>query len=73
MQSKTFVVPNIHCDHCTHTIKMEVSDLAGVEGVEADVDSRRVTVSWDDPATWDEIKALLEEINYPPAEPMQIS
>jgi copper chaperone len=73
MQSKTFVVPNIHCDHCTHTIKMEVSDLAGVEGVEADVDSRRVTVSWDNPATWDEIKALLEEINYPPAEPMQIS
>jgi copper chaperone len=73
MQSKTFVVPNIHCGHCTHTIKMEVGDLAGVEGVEADVDTRRVTVSWDDPASWEEIKALLEEINYPPAEPLQIS
>ncbi|MDT8304792.1 MAG: heavy-metal-associated domain-containing protein [Anaerolineae bacterium] len=73
MQSKTFVVPAIHCNHCTHTIKMEVGDISGVESVEADVDTRRVTVTWDDPATWDEIKSLLEEINYPPAEPLQVN
>ena len=26
-----------------------------------------VTVEWDDPATWEQINALLVEINYPPA------
>lgn len=73
MQSKTFVVPNISCHHCTNTIEMEVGELAGVESVAADVDTKRVTVTWDDPASWDEIESLLEEINYPPAEPIQAS
>ena len=67
MSTKTFVVPNISCGHCTHTIEMEVSDVAGVTSVKADEASKEVTVEWDAPATWDEIKALLEEINYAPA------
>lgn len=73
MESKTFLVPNISCNHCTHTIKMEVGELAGVKRVAADVDSRQVTVEWDAPATWDGIAALLQEINYPPAGLIQIN
>ena len=73
MQSKTFVVPNISCNHCTHTIEMEVGDLEGVESVEASLDSKRVTVKWDDPASWEEIESLLKEINYPPADTVQIA
>lgn len=73
MESKTFMVPNISCNHCTHTIKMEVGELAGVKHVTADVDSRQVTVEWDAPATWDSIAALLQEINYPPAGLIQIN
>jgi copper chaperone len=68
MLSKTFTVPNISCGHCTHTIKMELGELAGVKSVEADVASRQVTVEWDPPASWDQIKATLVEINYAPAE-----
>ena len=68
MQSKTVSVPNISCGHCTHTIEMEIGDLAGVQAVNASLDSRQVVVKWDDPATWDQIKATLVEINYPPAE-----
>ncbi len=30
-------------------------------------DRKHVTVEWDEPATWEQIEALLEEINYPPA------
>jgi copper chaperone len=67
MQSKTFEVPNISCGHCVRTIENEVSDLAGVGTVKADQDTRMVTVEWDDPATWEQITALLVEINYPPA------
>jgi len=68
MTTKTFVVPNISCGHCTHTIEMEVGEMAGVQSVKADQESKEVTVAWDNPASWEEIKALLQEINYPPAE-----
>lgn len=67
MESKTFEVPNISCGHCVMTIKNEVSELTGVSKVDADQESRMVTVEWTDPATWDQIKDLLVEINYPPA------
>lgn len=66
MLSKTFVVPNISCHHCTHTIKMEVGELAGVNRVDAAVDSKLVTVEWDSPASWEQIAGVLQEINYPP-------
>lgn len=67
MSTKTVTVPNISCGHCTHTIEMELSDLAGVQSVNAEEESKQVTVTWDDPADWAKIEALLEEINYPPA------
>ncbi|NPV65592.1 MAG: heavy-metal-associated domain-containing protein [Anaerolineae bacterium] len=68
MQSKTFSVPNISCGHCVMTIKNEVSELAGVSRVEADQRTKMVSIEWDAPATWEQIKARLIEINYPPAE-----
>ncbi len=73
MSSKTFVVPNISCGHCVHTVEMEVGDLPGVTSVKADQQSRRVTVEWEEPASWEQIAAVLQEINYPPANTIQIS
>jgi len=67
MTAKTFEVPNISCGHCTHTIEMELGELDGVRSVRADQTTKHVTVEWDEPATWEQIEDLLEEINYPPA------
>jgi copper chaperone CopZ len=68
MSTKTFTVPNISCGHCTHTIEMELSDLAGVQSVKAEQESKQVTVTWDESSlNWDAIQGLLEEINYAPA------
>lgn len=72
MAEKTFTVPNISCGHCVHSIKSEVGDLAGVQRVEADQASQRVTVVWDAPATWEQIQQTLVEINYPPEGLIQI-
>jgi copper chaperone len=67
MATKTFKVPNISCGHCVMTIEREVGELEGVVSVKAEVDSKKVTVEWNEPpASWDGIKSLLEEINYPP-------
>jgi len=48
-----------------HTIKVEVSELVGVNEVVADADNKQATITFDPPATEEQIKSLLEEINYP--------
>ena len=62
MQTKTFEVPNISCGHCVMTIQHEVGDLAGVSKVQADQNTRLVTVEWGDPATWDRAEAVLRQV-----------
>ena len=69
MESKTFTVPNISCEHCVHTIESEVGELPGVKAVKADEQTKIVTVQWDSPANWEKIEKTLEEIEYPPAKP----
>ena len=67
MASKTFRVPNLSCGHCVMTIQRELSALAGVTLVKADQDTQLVTVEWREPQTnWEAIRAVLQEINYPP-------
>jgi copper chaperone CopZ len=66
MTNKIFIVPNINCGHCTRAIETELGELPGVTRVKADQSTKKVTVEWEEPATWDKIRALLEEINYPP-------
>ncbi|GJM41383.1 MAG: hypothetical protein DHS20C20_16650 [Ardenticatenaceae bacterium] len=73
MSTKTFTVPNISCGHCTNTIEMELADLAGVQSVKAEQESKKVTVAWEDPASWEKIQTLLQEINYPPEGLIQIN
>ncbi len=66
MEHKTFQVPAIGCDGCVKTIKTEVSQLPGVTQVDADVDTKMVTVEWNEPASWTGIESKLVEIDYPP-------
>ena len=65
MTTVTYSVPAIHCGHCTHTIEMEVGELQGVQTVKADLDTKKVEVTFDAPANEEKIKALLAEIEYP--------
>ena len=67
MKTVTYTVPNISCMHCVHTIKTEVSDLQGVQSVDADAQTKQVTVAFDTPATEEKIVELLKENNYAPA------
>ena len=67
METKTFQAPAIHCGHCTMTIERELGELEGVQSVKAAQDTKMVTVSWQAPATWDKIKALMAEMGYPAA------
>jgi copper chaperone CopZ len=68
MKSVTYSVPNISCNYCTHTITMELSEIEGVSKVDADVQTRLVTITFDEPATEQILKDTLLEINYPAIE-----
>lgn len=67
MKTVTYTIPNISCMHCVHTIKTEVSELPGVQKVEADASTQKATITFDAPATEEKIKSLLAEIDYPVA------
>lgn len=66
METITFSVPNISCSHCTMHIKQALSQLEGIEEVEASVENKEVTVEFNSPVDQDKIVAILTEINYPP-------
>jgi len=68
MKTVTYTVPNISCNHCTHTISMELSEIEGVSEVDADVQSQLVKVTFEAPATEEQIINTLAEINYPIAQ-----
>jgi len=67
MEKKTFSIPSISCGHCVNAIKTELSELDGVSRVEGDIAAKSIEVEWDAPATENQIKSKLTEINYPVA------
>ena len=67
MKKVTYSIPNISCNHCVHTIKMEISEIPGVQEVLADSENKQATIIFDTPATEEQIIELLKEINYPVA------
>jgi len=71
-ETKTFTVPNISCEHCVRSIRNEVTEIAGVASVQADDKTKVVTVTWNAPANWEQIKVALTEIDYPPQELIQL-
>jgi copper ion binding protein len=67
MTTVTYSVPNISCEHCVHTIQTEVSELAGIKSVKADVETKKVVIEFEAPANEETIKTLFKEIDYPVA------
>ena len=62
-ETVTYTVPAIHCEHCESSIREEVSEVAGVDEVVVDLDSKLVTVTGhelDDAA----LRAAIVEAGY---------
>jgi len=59
----TYVVSQMHCDHCRAAIERGVTGLSGVRDVDVDLEAKRVTVSGeglDDVA----IRAAIDEAGF---------
>jgi copper chaperone len=51
MTMMTISVPEIHCDHCKHSIEGALAPLPGVASARVDVEARTVTVEVDETVT----------------------
>jgi copper chaperone len=63
METRRYVVPGMHCDHCVAAVQEEVAAVPGVRSVTVDLETKRVEVtgpSPDDAA----IRAAIEEAGY---------
>ncbi|HHY57250.1 MAG TPA: heavy-metal-associated domain-containing protein [Chloroflexi bacterium] len=67
MITKTYSVPDISCGHCTATIERELKLVDGLESVQAELDSKLVTVEVQSEDVLAEVEKMLEEIGYPAA------
>jgi copper chaperone len=63
MSELVYIVPGMSCAHCEHAVSTELRNIAGVESVDVDLDSKRVVVRGDglDDAS---LKAAIEEAGY---------
>ena len=48
MDTKTYSVPGMHCGHCKAAVTRELEAVAGVEGVDVDLETKLVTVRGDE-------------------------
>ena len=65
MTTMTITVPEIHCDHCKHSIEGALAPLPGVASARVDVNARTVTVEVDERVTdRGRLVAAIEEQGY---------
>ncbi len=70
MTELTLSVPEIHCDHCKHSIEGAVAALDGVAAVEVAVEDRTVQLRYDpDAVAPDAVIEAIEEQGYEVAGP----
>jgi copper chaperone len=57
--------PDMSCSHCKMTIENAVNELSGIISVNADPNTKKVTVEFDDKTvTLDEIRGVIEDAGY---------
>jgi len=60
-----FTVPDMSCSHCENAIKKAVGKLNGVENVLVDLNSKKVSVEYDEgKVSVDTIKVTIEDQGY---------
>jgi copper chaperone len=64
MSSSEYTVRGMTCDHCAGAVSDEVTRIAGVNAVEVDVESGRLTVRSDEPVSDGAVVDAVEEAGY---------
>ena len=64
MATSTYDVTGMSCGHCVAAVKEEVGQIAGVTGVEVELQSGRVTVTSERPLDDAQVEEAVQEAGY---------
>ena len=64
MNTATYTVSGMTCDHCVRAVTDEVSKLRGVDTVDVDLGSGGVTLTSEERLDESEVRAAVEEAGY---------
>ena len=59
-----YTVSGMTCGHCVKSVTEEVSEIAGVQKVDVELATGKVTVTSDTPLTVEAVKAAVDEAGY---------
>jgi len=62
-ETLTYSVPAIHCEHCAMSIREEVTEVAGVDDVDVDLEAKVVKVRGRELSD-EALRAAIEEAGY---------
>ena len=71
MSTETYTVAGMTCGHCVSSVTEEVTELAGVTGVQVDLASGRLVVTAGQELGTDVVRAAVEEAGYTVVEASQ--
>ncbi len=65
-KTETFIVEDMHCDSCVNTITKTLTNNENISDVNCDLDTKEVTVTFDDETIdVEEVLSLLDMIGFP--------
>lgn len=59
-----YIVEGMSCGHCVGSVTEEVGAVAGVTGVEVDLESKKVAVTGEGPIDDAAVRAAIDEAGY---------
>ncbi|NDK32826.1 heavy-metal-associated domain-containing protein [Nesterenkonia haasae] len=62
--TQTYTVTGMSCGHCESAIRAEVSEIAGVTGIEVDAQSGRLALTSERPIDDAEVITAVDEAGY---------
>lgn len=66
MQQAILTAPKMSCGHCKAAVESALGSMAGVDGVSANPETKKIEVSYDENVvTIDDIKKAAEAAGYP--------
>lgn len=64
MAESTYTVKGMTCGHCVSSVTEEVSQISGVQSVDVDLPTGKVTVTSEAPVSDDAVRAAVTEAGY---------
>lgn len=64
MTESTYTVKGMTCSHCVASVTDEVGEISGVQSVDVDLTTGRVTVTSDEPLPVEKVAAAVTEAGY---------